>query len=491
MKRSKKLEMKILSVMLLFTTAMCGCGADPAEQADNAGDSVEQTVEAKDPAGQTVENSDPAEQTAENSSSAEQADDDRDAETIPALQYIELTEIEDFYGDGTMYEIYAPIGSSNQDGFIYYFDHGLTFNASVYGYGYELNEYLQEALESWTAFETEGWLDEASEYTDVEISRVLKSGKDIYQTATAKKEDLFGTLYEINHIFYMDIQENGGGVLWTLQLYETMADSETALIIDELAECYDVDLDLIKADGGWAVANEERLRQAEAANALPETILWFNATYAPLTYSNRCDWEVVGGMEPSEYNMNFNRQILSRDWGIEDAASALETVENLKENGHRAKCRECMEELESLGILDEKNEEAFAQALLDAGIEENLWRYVIAYQIHRSGLDADYIAAWDLCRVNQLYADFYICGYMTYEAAMDASLENSVILQQMYPSWEDMMNAYLLGYQFWQNDPVLTEDSPTLKRYQCYLDLLALEDGPYTLDWNMTLQKSW
>lgn len=74
---------------------------------------------------------------------------------------------------------------------------------------------------------------------------------------------------------------------------------------------------------------------------------------------------------------------------------------------------------------------------------------------------------------------------------MDASYENSVRLQQMYSSWDDMAVAYLIWYQFWQSDPMLTEDSPTAKRYQCYLDLLEMEDGPYTLDWDMELQKSW
>ena len=29
------------------------------------------------------------------------------------------------------------------------------------------------------------------------------------------------------------------------------------------------------------------------------------------------------------------------------------------------------------------------------------------------------------------------------------------------------------------------------KRYQCHLDLLEMENGSYTLDWDMELQKSW
>lgn len=223
---------------------------------------------------------------------------------------------------------------------------------------------------------------------------------------------------------------------------------------------------------------------------LADTILWFNATYAPLTYSNSGDWKLVGGVEPTGMNSSMAQYLLKRDWEIQDKDSALETVESLKKDGHRAKCRKCMEELEEMGMLD-YGEEEFAQKLMESGIEENLFRYVIAYYLYQDGLDADYIAAWDLCRVNQLYADFYICGYMTYEEAMDASLENSKILQQMYPSWEAMMNSYILGYQFWQSDPCVTEDSPTLKRYNYYEILHALDDGPYTLDWNMELEKSW
>lgn len=131
------------------------------------------------------------------------------------------------------------------------------------------------------------------------------------------------------------------------------------------------------------------------------------------------------------------------------------------------------------------------ESLAASQIEENPYRYVIAYYMHKNGMSADDIAAWDLCRVNQLYAQFYICGYMTYEEAMDASLENSLVLQEMYSSWEDMVQSYLLGYQFWKGDLALEEDSPTQQRFQCYLELLEMEDGPYTLDWNLDLSKSW
>lgn len=249
--------------------------------------------------------------------------------------------------------------------------------------------------------------------------------------------------------------------------------------------------------GGEAEEENKPITMAElmaggGTERLPDTILWFNATYAPLTYSNMGNWKLVGGLRPTEENKELVQYLLYRDWNIsiDDAEEAMETVERLKNNGHREKCRECMEELEEMGIL-ELEEEAFFAGLSDSGIEENIFRYVIAYYMYQDGLDADYIAAWDLCRVNQLYADFYICGYMTYEEAMDASFENSLILRKMYSSWDEMVSAYMLGYQFWQSDPCLTDDSPTMERYHCYEMLLEMEDGPYTLDWDMKFQKSW
>ena len=91
----------------------------------------------------------------------------------------------------------------------------------------------------------------------------------------------------------------------------------------------------------------------------------------------------------------------------------------------------------------------------------------------------------------QLYADYYLCGYMTYEEAMDASLTNSLKLQELYDSWEEMMDGYMTGYMFWQGDLMLTDDSPTKERYHYYEILKDMENGPYSLDWNMELEKSW
>lgn len=231
---------------------------------------------------------------------------------------------------------------------------------------------------------------------------------------------------------------------------------------------------------------------------LPETVLWFNASYACLTYANGWNWRWVGGQEPTEDNARMAQYLLYSSWNVTDRESGIKTVNNLLEGGHRAKCRECMDDLEEWGLMDLK-EARFAEEMTkiingertDINLGDVPGRYVLAYYMHHEGIDPEYIAAWDLCRVNQLYADFYLCGFMDYEEAMDASLENSRRLQKMYDSWDEMMEAYMLGYQFWQGDLEIAEDSPTKERRSYYEMLKKSGDNPYELDWDMKLKKSW
>lgn len=439
-------------------------------------------------------------ESSENTSDKDQQDGTDGTDTAsekekPSFTYLEPMMIADVFGDMTEYEVHAPKGSSSEDGQVFYMEHGVTF--FTFASSYEEGVSMPEMLEYSMHLETDSWEEPSSGHTDIAIEDIVETGKNLYQIASAKRTGTFDIPFEVKKMVYMDLETDGVCVQWNLFVSEMGLDSEGALIIDELAQCYGFDAEKVKPDSGYEAAYEAHIQAEKAKDSLPKTVLWFNATYAPQTQNNKSfgtDWKLVGGMNATEYNAKFNQQILSRDWDITDAASALETVENLKKDGHRKTFRNCENVLADLGILD-ADEETFADTLsklIEADqLEGNVFRYILVYSLHQRGLDADCIAAWDLCRVNMLYADFYICGYMTYEEAMDASLENSLILQGMYSSWDEMMASYLLGYQFWKGDLLTEADSPTQQRYQCYLELLEMENGPYTLDWNMDLSKSW
>lgn len=185
-------------------------------------------------------------------------------EELAAMQYIEKTEVEDYYGDGASYDVYAPKGSDKTDGFVYYYGHGITYSASATNLSYNLllYGYMKDLVQD-TA---EVWQDENFGNADnVKFSRMKKNGDNRYQFISAtKKNDFEGTTFEARAFFYLDVKADGAGVLWDLELEEGNVDEETLVILDELAACYGVDLDEIKtAVEEWIEAERKHAEERQ------------------------------------------------------------------------------------------------------------------------------------------------------------------------------------------------------------------------------------
>ncbi|MDE6202234.1 MAG: DUF1266 domain-containing protein, partial [Lachnospiraceae bacterium] len=437
---------------------------------------------------------------------------------LEGYQYLGAVELSDYYGEGVC-PVMMPKGyhTNVEKSHVYSFMHGIWATADVEEF-YNDNVLMTE-LKSIVDNKYESRFGNTERIRNVWRSAmmpvpgfdnafytVISYEKKGYDTEEyfPKAEILCYIQYDAEHYIALEIFLSGDK--YDDSSNKVIREFETAYGMD-LSKYYregenEGDTDSLDSGEGEPVILAELISSEISGNeseawtaggseeALPDTVLWFNATYAPLIYSNGWDWKLVGGIKPTQENIEIMDYLLKQSWGVSDRESALESVENLKEKGHRNICRKCMEELEELGLLD-LDEKEFKKAFLKSGLTDKAYRYVIAYQMYQSGLDADAMAAWDLCRVNQLYASYYICGYMTYEEAMDASLENSLVLQEMYSSWDEMMDGYVLGYQFWQGDPDTKEDSPTKERRRMYEMMLQMEDNPYLLDWDMELEKSW
>lgn len=165
------------------------------------------------------------------------------------LQYMEKVKIEDYFGDMSEYEMYAPIGSENDDGFLGYYDHGLSFSAAVYNDG--SNAFLYQGLDISVALQKEDWENDPR-FSDIQIGEMMANGDDRYVFASARGEDYNGSSYEQNVVFYMNAQGNGVGIQWNLEITELSIDSETYAIVDEIAKCYGVNLDSLAVSGEWA-----------------------------------------------------------------------------------------------------------------------------------------------------------------------------------------------------------------------------------------------
>ncbi len=176
-------------------------------------------------------------------------------EEAASLQYMEKVLIQDYFGDAAEYEMYAPVGSENEEGFLSYFDHGLMFSAMVFDGG--SNAFLYEYLNESVDFQKEDWENDA-DISDIEIGEIRANGDDRYLFASAWQEDFNGIPFKRIMIFYLDVQKDGTGIFWNLEISERSRDEVTDLIVDETSRCYGISLDDLDAGGEWAKKDAQR-----------------------------------------------------------------------------------------------------------------------------------------------------------------------------------------------------------------------------------------
>lgn len=207
-------------------------------------------------------------------------------------------------------------------------------------------------------------------------------------------------------------------------------------------------------------------------------IQWFNNCYGPLTESNGASLGLYGGFRSGNYTKESIQSALATSWGVTDKQTAQETMRWLMEEGHRTAWQETMQLLEAFGAMEISADElkkAYGDddGTLLADMQE-AWR--------RRGMEG--ISGWDYGRAMQLSAWYYLSGYYSYEESLDQSLEIARVIQSQYTSWDDYMESYLRGYEYWRSDP------------QAYVQRKTFYDRIrtsvyYEIDWNTPLGKAW
>lgn len=217
---------------------------------------------------------------------------------------------------------------------------------------------------------------------------------------------------------------------------------------------------------------------------ISDTILWMNGTHAVLTAANGWDYTMFGSLPANDESMELQQELLDEWWDVTDRASADETLDWLLSEGHRMDFAENMDVLAEAGIGDVAAQERadFIYDNFEMTEEDAQW-YAQFYNLYEEkGVDA--ISAWDYSRVMSVLANCYIAGYYTETEALDRSLEVASVIQTAYNSWDAFMDSYMTGYEYW------AEESSDERR-EIYETIKAASDSPYSLDWNLTLEKSW
>lgn len=252
-------SIKVIAVSLVAALVLAGCGAAenveekaPVETAEAAEEttSAEETAEAVEDAGE-----------ADETPMAEEAGEEpENLEPDPTnLTYLEEYQIEDFYGDGKEYPLYAPKGGDNEDGFFFYDEHGVHFTAFVYNAEYPeyASELLSSFLDDTVKSQVETWKEDY-ECFDVGVGETLEKGDDRYLFLTAKREDFYGAVFQKKMLVYMSVRDGVAGVFWDMEITENEQDEETAPLIAEVARCYGLNLsELSMDDGTWAEQDAE------------------------------------------------------------------------------------------------------------------------------------------------------------------------------------------------------------------------------------------
>lgn len=236
--------------------------------------------------------------------------------------------------------------------------------------------------------------------------------------------------------------------------------------------------DAAKEDGKKAEGRQEE------ETGLSDTVRWFNASYAILTELNNWDYNLFGGLEPSFATRSLERSLLEEWWDVTDRASADDTLDWILSEGHRTGFADDMEFLAEYGLgdVEEDMRAAFLVEYFELS-EDSALSYASAYKLYEQ-YGANAIDGWDYCRALNLMGYYYLAGYYTLDEALDTSLEIALVLQPMFDSWDELVDSYLRGYEYWA-------ETDSAARRKVYEDLKLRDDNPYNVDYHTALEKSW
>ncbi len=217
---------------------------------------------------------------------------------------------------------------------------------------------------------------------------------------------------------------------------------------------------------------------------LSDTIRWFNASNSVLIDANGWDYQIFGGLEPGDAAQITIRHLLDNSWGVTDTDSANETLDWLLLNGHRADFEADMEYLKETGIDEISEEERTAFLLANFEMTEETALYYTKWYGRYEKYGESAASGWDYNRALSQIANFYLAGYYSLEEALDASLSVAETIQADFDSWDDYMESYFTGYEYW------AEESSDGRR-EIYESLQNAPDNPFAVDFNTRLEKTW
>jgi hypothetical protein len=216
---------------------------------------------------------------------------------------------------------------------------------------------------------------------------------------------------------------------------------------------------------------------------LPEAVVspgtsraWALLASSVLFERNGARHDMLAGADNATLKPGEIKSMLKDSWDIETRGHLLEQLEWLRTGGHRAAWEK---HFRDYGGMSEKEIDARSrriEAEEDRVIWKTLWKNASRAAKFKGGL-----IGWDLARYVALCRWGYAAGYLTQEEAwkrMDPVVKD---LQKAYTSWEELGEAYCIGYDCWRPG----KGESTEKAFE---RLKTADDSPWkTTPWKLKL----
>lgn len=239
-----------------------------------------------------------------------------------------------------------------------------------------------------------------------------------------------------------------------------------------------------------------REKRVEKYCPLSPTLQWMNTAGSILLAANSgASFDKMGGfgdwIERGE-RKNSLKKSLWEYWGVQGSLQAEEVMRSLLAEGMRTRYQKDMERLDrlyrdftELQLIDEAKKQN-PKANEDSYLPKMMlgWR--------RYGENA--LLGWDVGRCALICQWCYLAGYMDMQTMLDICVEAGQKAQAVFQNWEEMMESYLLGVQYWQHEDRNTSGSMTAERWKIYEKLWKGENfwkiSPYlSIPFNQSLSK--
>lgn len=231
------------------------------------------------------------------------------------------------------------------------------------------------------------------------------------------------------------------------------------------------------------VINIQRPREAKRDTYTPlsPTLQWMNTAGSILLAANKDDFRYMGGVyypgnENDPKKVESIKRSLWKYWEIQGHESAMDKMTRLIRSGMRVWYGEEMKKLETLyhGYSEEELIEVAKQENPNANEDSFLPKMIMAYR--RYGENA--LLGWDMGRAGYIIQWCYFVGYVSMEEVLEIGVEAGRKAQNFFQNWEEMMESYLLGGQYWMREDASDPNSMTAERWKIY-EALWKGEKPY------------